>query len=73
MFVETMLKYREELIEEGSRDTLAKLLRLKFGPDEERAVWLGALSAAQLDLLAERLLAATAEPALRAEVDALVA
>jgi hypothetical protein len=89
MFVETMLKYREELIEEGRevgreegreagilrgrRDTLGMLLRLKFGVDEGRAAWLDALSVAQLELLAERLLSATAEPALRAEVDALVA
>jgi hypothetical protein len=81
MFVETMLKYREELIEEGREagilrgrlDTLGMLLRLKFGADEGRAAWLDTLSVAQLDLLAERLLSATAESALRAEVDALVA
>jgi hypothetical protein len=85
MFVETMLKYREELIEEGReegreagilrgrRDTIARQLQLKFGVDEGRAAWLDALSVAQLDLLAERLLSADAEPALRDEINALAA
>jgi hypothetical protein len=75
MFVDTMKKYHKELREEGilrgQRDMLARQLRLKFGADEARAAWLDALSTAQLDLLAERLLVATAEPALRAEIDAL--
>ncbi len=91
MFVETMLKYREELIEAGREegreegreagrqegflqgrcDLLARQLQLKFGPDEARAAWLDALSVAQLDLLTERILSATVEATLRAEIDEL--
>ena len=62
---------REEGLLRGKRELCAKLLSLKFGPDDTRALWLDALSSPQLDLLAERILSATDEAALRVELDAL--
>jgi hypothetical protein len=63
-------------LEQGREDGLLRVKReqcaqepllLKFGPDDTRSVWLDTLSSRQLDLLAERLLSATDEAALRAE------
>jgi hypothetical protein len=67
-------KGRQQGIAQGllraKRETAAKLLLLKFGPDDTRAAWMEALSAAQLDLLTKLLLSTDDETALRAKIDA---
>lgn len=60
---------REEGLKRGKHDMLAKQLQLKFGTDDTRAAWLDALSSDQLDQLAELLLSADDELALRAKLE----
>ena len=56
--------------EEGQRELLAKLMGLKFGPREERAAALAALSPDQIERAAALILSADSEQAI---FDALAA